>query len=362
MKITQIGDAKIIMSNPHSKHNYFGWPTAARLQNGKIAVTASGFRLAHVCPFGKMVISYSEDEGESYTAPAPVIDSPLDDRDGGILAFGEKNVIVTSFNNRREAQREWLKNQHLPQSTSQVPYAAAYLNTITDEEENYFIGSTYRISEDCGVTFGEIKKSPVTCPHGPLVKNDGSILWIGNHFEGVYENRLLAYEIHMDGTAEYMGAIPMIMENGEILNSDEPHAMQLEDGTILCHIRVGGGTPFHFSTYQSESTDGGRTWTVPHAVLDYFGGAPAHIMRHSSGTLISVYGYRAEPFGIKAMFSKDNGKTWDVGHDVYIDNVSGNLGYPSTVELKDGSLVTIFYAHPSAEEPAVIMQQHWSFE
>ena len=99
MKIQKIGEPKIIISNPDSYHNYFAWPTVSRLQNGKIAVVASGFRLAHVCPFGKAVISYSENEGESSTVPAPIIDTPLDDRDAGILAFGESNVIVTSFNN-----------------------------------------------------------------------------------------------------------------------------------------------------------------------------------------------------------------------------------------------------------------------
>jgi len=73
MKITQIGSPEIVMQNPHSRHNYFGWPTATRLQNGKIAVVASGFRLGHLCPFGKTVISYSENEGKTYSAPAPVI-------------------------------------------------------------------------------------------------------------------------------------------------------------------------------------------------------------------------------------------------------------------------------------------------
>ena len=43
MKIIRIGEPKIIMNNPYSLHNYFGWPTVARLQNGKFAVVASGF-------------------------------------------------------------------------------------------------------------------------------------------------------------------------------------------------------------------------------------------------------------------------------------------------------------------------------
>ncbi|MBQ8552488.1 MAG: hypothetical protein IJ428_06720 [Clostridia bacterium] len=63
MKITPIGSPETVMHNPDSRHNYFAWPTVTRLQNGKLAVVASGFRLFHVCPFGKTVISYSEDDG-----------------------------------------------------------------------------------------------------------------------------------------------------------------------------------------------------------------------------------------------------------------------------------------------------------
>ena len=93
MKVILDGTPQVIMSNPASRHNYFAWPSVARLQNGRIAVVASGFRLVHVCPFGKAVISYSEDEGRTYTFPAPVIDTPLDDRDAGILAFAGGTML-----------------------------------------------------------------------------------------------------------------------------------------------------------------------------------------------------------------------------------------------------------------------------
>ena len=49
MKIISIAEPQIIMSNPNSKHSYFGWPTATRLQNGKIAV-------ATACPAVKISI------------------------------------------------------------------------------------------------------------------------------------------------------------------------------------------------------------------------------------------------------------------------------------------------------------------
>ena len=144
MKVVTIGDVKTIMSNPDSKHSYFGWPTATRLQNGKIAVVASGFRLRHVCPFGKTVISYSEDDGETYTYPAPVIDTPLDDRDGGIVAFGENNVIVTSFNNTRNMQRQHASDAEAKRKN----YIYSYLDTITDEEEKIADKATEAIMDE----------------------------------------------------------------------------------------------------------------------------------------------------------------------------------------------------------------------
>lgn len=43
MRIIKNGDPGIIMSNPRSRHNYFGWPTVAKLQNGRIEnVTIDG--------------------------------------------------------------------------------------------------------------------------------------------------------------------------------------------------------------------------------------------------------------------------------------------------------------------------------
>lgn len=131
MKIRKIGDIKTVISNRDSIHNYFAWPTVARLQNGKIAVAASGFRLKHVCPFGKAVIVYSENEGETYTAPAPVIDTVLDDRDAGILPYGESGVILTSFNNTIEFQ----KGEAEKYGGDKGGYQAAYLSRIEPKDE-----------------------------------------------------------------------------------------------------------------------------------------------------------------------------------------------------------------------------------
>ena len=100
---------RTIISNPNSIFSYFAWPSIARLSDGKLSIVCSGYRLRHICPFGKACISYSNDEGKSWSSPRPIIDTYLDDRDAGILVK-DKLVIVTSFNNTINQQRIWANN------------------------------------------------------------------------------------------------------------------------------------------------------------------------------------------------------------------------------------------------------------
>ena len=65
MQITVLDKVRTIIENPTGKHNYFGWPSVTRLPDGKIAAVCSGFRLEHICPFGKAVMALSEDNGKT---------------------------------------------------------------------------------------------------------------------------------------------------------------------------------------------------------------------------------------------------------------------------------------------------------
>jgi hypothetical protein len=62
------------------------------------------------------------------------------------------------------------------------------------------------------------------------------------------------------------------------------------------------------------------------------------------------------------MFSYDKGKSWSVGEYIYSNEISYDMGYPSTIELNDGSLATIFYATEDTGVGAKIMQQKWKME
>lgn len=371
MRVEKIGKEQILQTNERNGYfSYFAWPSVARLQDGRIAVVSSGFRNDHTCPFGKSVISYSDDDGRTFSPPAPVIDTPLDDRDSGIVAWGRDRVIVTSFNRTVENMRKRSGNNL---------FWNAYIDSCIpeDAEEKYF-GSTYRISTDCGKTFGPLERAPVSSPHGPVPLGDGSLLWTGNHHgrKADPEDKLIhVYRMTPDGTFTKLSSIgPILDENGILLEIYEPHTVLLPSGVLLCHIRCERGNEMEvFTTYQTESRDGGITWTAPHRILPVLGGATAFLSVHSSGTVLSCCQRREPPFQIRVLFSEDEGRTWNTENFIfsrelyenysYVPNSSypGNdLGYPSTVELRDGSLFTVFYCrYPGLYDKAAILGQRW---
>lgn len=350
MNIRLIGQPEIVMTNTESHHAYFAWPTVAKLQNGRICVGASGYRVEHICPFGKGVLVFSDDNGETYSKPVPVFDTVLDDRDVGLCVFGKSGLIATTFNNPLEFQRE-----NMPQTQE----CFDCINAISPEEEAEALGISFRISNDCGETFGRIYKSPVSSPHGPTVLNDGTVLWVGRRL-GIH-NHIEAHVINTEtGEMTLRGEMGIYKyEEFKDIFFYEPNALQLPDGRIICHLRAENEDESLFTLYQTVSDDNGVTWSKPVQIVRDDSGAPAHIFRHSSGVLISTFSHRSKPYGIWAVFSEDNGEIWSDEFVIAEGRDTDDLGYPSTIELDNGELITVYYTRENDYVPAVIMQQKW---
>ena len=97
----------------------------------------------------------------------------------------------------------------------------------------------------------------------------------------------------------------------------------------------------------TESADAGRTWTVPRRI-DGLGSTqiPGHPLMMPDGRLLIVYGNRQFPFGVQAIASRDGGRTWDTDHPIILAWFSWDhhCGYPRSVLLPDGNIVTAYYA------------------
>lgn len=121
-----------------------------------------------------------------------------------------------------------------------------------------------------------------------------------------------------------------------------PASVRLSDSEILVAVRRREGPDRFISAYRSE--DGGSTWTsLGDPVRDTGVGNPPAMTRLHDGRILLVYGYRAEPYSIRAKLSDDKGKTWSEAY-VLRDNGSGrDIGYPRVVQRPDGKVVAAYY-------------------
>ena len=119
-------------------------------------------------------------------------------------------------------------------------------------------------------------------------------------------------------------------------NYHELHGTESTGRYIIVHIRNHNKSEAG-ETLQSESDDGGRTWSIPHPIGVW--GLPSFLLRLNNGNRLMTYGHRRIPSGIQARLSRDGGRTWSAPLPLSADGGSSDLGCPSTVELADGSLL-----------------------
>ena len=96
-------------------------------------------------------------------------------------------------------------------------------------------------------------------------------------------------------------------------------------------------------------------------------GVPSHLLPLQDGRLLSTFSNRRKaPFVECAVLSEDGGKTWDIDNTIIISTQDGgnpgDMGYPSTVQLKDGTLVTVYYQLAKPHKTPCLMATKWKLK
>ena len=344
---------------------YAGWSTVARRANGELWVTWSGGRDGHVCPMGQVRAMTSRDDGATWTYPRVLLDSPTDDRDSGVLETAKGTLLVTTFTSLAY-------EDHLAKSVMYMPVAGkssamrpmppevvarwqATQKRLTADERQAELGEWALRSTDGGLNFSARIATIVNSPHGPLQLKDGRILYIGKEL-WTKNQRIGAVESKDDGLSwNWLSEIPGRPGDDVERDYHELHAVESDDGRIVAQIRHQGKVDKNW-TLQTESTDGGKTWTIPRAITF---GIPSQLLKLRDGRLLMTYGHRRLPFGNQARLSTDHGRTWSEPMIVSGDGTVSDLGYPSTVELADGTLLTVWYENMKGLDRAVLRQAKW---
>ncbi len=119
-----------------------------------------------------------------------------------------------------------------------------------------------------------------------------------------------------------------------------PYPLILKSGQILMAVRRQYDVANAYTDIYA-SDDGGRDWYYLSRANDW--GAPANLTELNDGRLVCTYGFRQHPWGIRATVSHDSGRSWTEEIILREDGGSPDLGYPRTLLLPDGKLITIYY-------------------
>ena len=348
----QLIEAKVISQQPEFYH---GWPTVVRQANGRLVLVWSGRRQAHVCPFGTVEMMTSDDEGETWSFPRTLLDSAIDDRDAGVLETAQGTLLVTTFTSLAyepiladaEGNGSWEKDR--------LARWQAARDRLSAEQRKADLGTWMLRSVDGGATWSARYDCLVNSPHGPIQLADGRVLYAGKQLWRD-DPRIGVAVSEDDGVSwQWLAEIPA-RPGDDPGQYHELHAVETASGRIVAHIRNHNSANAR-ETLQTESDDGGASWSEPKAIGVW--GLPSHLLRLRDDRLVMSYGHRRAPLGNQARVSDDDGASWSEPLLLSADAASGDLGYPSTVELADGTLLSIWYELMPGSQQAVLRQAKW---
>ncbi|MBS1751411.1 MAG: exo-alpha-sialidase [Bacteroidetes bacterium] len=312
-----------------------------KLKNGDILLFTRE-ATEHISNDGDIVMLRSKDNGKTWVDRKVVSAiKDLDEREGCGIQLKDGTIIVGIFYNDLylpDGAYNWGKEQQ------QKPLNRARL------------GAHFITSKDNGQTwqqgnFIDMKNMPFTGVEGPtdapIEMPDGSIVMgvIGYGIDGDPKNNgaVLLRSTDQAKTWKYVSTIagdPGGKQKGFL----EPGLVRTKTGRLITGLRNHADEN---AIYISYSDDDGKTWVPPFKTKMI--GHPVDLIQLKDGRIMATYGIRvglhAEPGGIRACFSNDNGATWDIKDEVVLRNdfINWDIGYPESLEIEDGRIMTVYY-------------------
>ena len=201
-------------------------------------------------------------------------------------------------------------------------------------------------------------------PRSIIVELDGSLLMVRSkmapYARGAYEEagKPFTPSSNLELIRSSDGGQTWSRSEGEVAweheDFGEVSAVRLPNGHLLATLRGNppetGGEGFEI-TWLTESSDNGETWCEPW-VMSNTAEVHVNLLLLRDGRLLATYANYHLPFGICAVVSEDNGKSWSYDQPIQLA-VSADMytGWPVTLELPGDDLITSYAITPYLNQP-----------
>lgn len=332
---------------------YSCFPDIVRCQNQALWVSfrrAGGFSLEalqrgkydHVDKGARIALVRSTDGGDTWEKARilPAFDPECGEQDPSITELSNGTMMTSFF--------RWRVVPAAEKQRLLYPARQQHDGSWSDVEGPWVIRSF-----DGGSTW---ESTPILVDSSPLPRagTSDAVLELPDHtlLMGIYgadpgSSLCRAYVVRSKDGGETWGQPALIAQDpAGLMSFEEPALVRTAKGHLLALLRSGEPGKYQY-LFQASSHDDGLTWSDLHPTPMW--GHPPQVTTLSDGRLVCAYGYRRPPYGIRACMSYDNGRSWDITHEAVLrqDGASRDLGYPSTTELPDGDLLTVYYFHGS---------------
>ncbi|HTY35842.1 MAG TPA: sialidase family protein [Bacteroidota bacterium] len=322
-----------------SRSEYCAWPSVARTSEGDLIVLFTRTE-EHLGPDGAILLCRSTDNGTTWMPPVVVFDSPIDDRESGLTSLRDGRLLAHFWStfHTRESYEKLSPGSY---GSDQLQRWSAFVERQTYRDGIVSAGASMSVSADGGKTWTKTVRGHDSV-HGGIELSNGTLV-LASYRQTPDTIAVLAAD--SAGTQWHrLSIVPS--PRPESLGLGEPHLLQLASGRLIMMMRA-TAHPYNDEDprcvmWESYSDNGGRTWALPFATSLW--GYPPHLLLLADGRVLCTYGYRRKPYGERACISAD-GVSWDPRNEITLrdDAPNGDLGYPASIELQRGVILTVYY-------------------
>jgi len=254
--------------------------------------------------------------------------------------MADGTIILTWFTST--AFLRWMESGRLPEPWHSQWSARIARQGLTPDTP---VSGWLMRSHDGGCTWEAAHEIPVGHHAGPTALSDGRLIYIGS---ATPDGMAAVWESPDKGDNwTQIGQLhgPVGVDAGTYGLFNENHVLELAPDHLLVMARTEFPDYDQRYLYRATSDDGGYTWT--HLEATPMWGHPPHLIRLSAGPILCVYGHRRDPYSIRGALSYDEGQTWDADNTITIYNFDRpcDMGYPVSLEVTTGHIVTVFYCN-----------------